>query len=220
MKYLSPSLLSCDFLRIGEELELLEEEGLHYLHLDVMDGVYVPNISYGSPIINSIKDKTNLIMDTHLMIENPDKYIEDFVNAGSDVISIHPETTKHFHRSIQLIKSFGIKVGAAINPSTDLSVLEYVFEDLDLVLLMTVNPGFGGQKYIDACDRKISKLNEMRNERNKDLLISVDGGISLENAKKVMNLGADILVSGSKVFNKDDKITRENIRKFKKLGLE
>ena len=218
MKYLSPSILASDFSKLGEEISIIENEGLKYLHIDVMDGIYVPNISFGIPIIKSIRGKVDLIFDTHLMIEEPSRYIEDFYKAGSDIIYVHPEATKHLHRTIQLIKSFGMKAGIALNPSTSLDTIDYIFEDLDYVLVMSVNPGFGGQKYIEGTNRKLRELSEMRDSRNKDLLINVDGGIKVDNADKVIANGADIIVSGSGVFNINPEITKENIRKFKDLG--
>ena len=218
-KYLAPSILSSDFSKLGSELKILEDCGLTYVHLDVMDGTYVPNISFGIPVIESIRPNSSLIFDTHLMVKNPDHLVEGFANAGSDIITIHGESTIHLSRSIQLVKYYGKKVGVSLNPSTPLHFLEYVIEDIDLILLMSVNPGFGGQKYISQTDRKIRKLAQFREENNLDFMISVDGGIKLDNVERIMDLGADLIVAGSAVYADTDEETIKNIEDFKKLGL-
>lgn len=216
-KQLSPSILSADFCNLKRELEILEEEGLNYVHLDVMDGNFVPNITFGPPVIRSIREKSKLIFDTHLMVKAPERYIEGFVKAGSDIITIHQEASIHLHRSIQLIKSFGVKAGISLNPTTPLSTLDYILEDLDMVLLMSVNPGFGGQAFIESSIKKIKSLNEMRRNRNPDLLINVDGGIKLENLERVLDSGADMVVAGSAIFALKEDETRANVRKFQEI---
>lgn len=212
---ISPSLLSADFTNLEKEIKILNEEKVDFLHLDIMDGNYVPNISYGPGIVKSLRPLTNIPFDTHLMIERPENFIEDFKNAGSDIITIHPSTIKHLDRTLSLIKSHGMKAGLALNPSDSLEVLDYTLDKLDLVLIMSVNPGFGGQKFIPSALRKISEVKKMIEERNLKTLIEVDGGVKLDNAKEVLAAGADILVAGSAIFQKDK--TRENIKAFKEL---
>ena len=203
MAKIAPSILSADFSRLGEQLKRLEDKGIEILHIDVMDGRFVPNISFGMPIMKSIRPLTKQIFDVHLMIEEPSKYIEEFVKAGADIITIHFEAERHIDRAVKLIKSLGAKACIALNPATPISSLEYILEDLDMVLLMTVNPGFGGQKYIPYCSNKIKDLKEMINKTNKNILIEVDGGIDRTNIASVIECGADILVAGSAVFNND-----------------
>lgn len=212
---ISPSLLSADFTNLEKEIKILNEEKVDFLHLDIMDGNYVPNISYGPGIVKSLRPLTNIPFDTHLMIENPENFIEDFKNAGSDIITIHPKTIKHLDRTLSLIKSHGMKAGLALNPSDGLEILDYTLDKLDLVLIMSVNPGFGGQKFIPSALRKISQVKKMIKERDLKTLIEVDGGVKLDNAKEVLDAGADILVAGSAIFQKDK--TRENIKAFKEL---
>lgn len=212
---ISPSLLSADFTNLEKEIKILNEEKVDFLHLDIMDGNYVPNISYGPGIVKSLRDLTEIPFDTHLMIERPENFIEKFVEAGSDIITIHPSTTKHLDRTLSLIKSYGKKVGLALNPGDSLDVLDYNLEKLDLVLIMSVNPGFGGQKFIPSVLRKIREVKKLIRERNLKTLIEVDGGVKLDNAREILDAGADILVAGSAIFEKDK--TRENIRAFKEI---
>ena len=207
---ISPSLLSADFTNLEKEIKILNEEKVDYIHLDIMDGNYVPNISYGPGIVKSLRELTEIPFDTHLMIERPENFIEKFVEAGSDIITIHPSTTKHLDRTLSLIKSYGKKVGLALNPGDSLDVLDYNLEKLDLVLIMSVNPGFGGQKFIPSVLRKIREVKKLIRER-----IEVDGGVKLDNAREILDAGADILVAGSAIFEKDK--TRENIRAFKEI---
>ncbi|MCI5643058.1 MAG: ribulose-phosphate 3-epimerase [Peptoniphilus sp.] len=212
---ISPSLLSADFTNLEKEFKIMNEEKVDFIHLDIMDGNYVPNISYGPGIVKSLRPLTEIPFDTHLMIERPENFIEEFVKAGSDIITIHPMATKHIDRTLSLIKGYGKKAGLALNPGDSLDVLNYNLEKLDLVLIMSVNPGFGGQKFIPSALRKIKEVKQLIEKRNLKTLIEVDGGIKLDNAKKVLNAGADILVAGSAIFEKDK--TRENIKAFKEL---
>ena len=212
---LSPSLLSADFTNLEKEFKIMNEEKVDFIHLDIMDGNYVPNISYGPGVIKRLRPLTDILFDTHLMIERPENFIEDFVKAGSDIITIHPSTTKHLDRTLSLIKSYGKKAGLALNPGDSLDILDYNIENIDLVLIMSVNPGFGGQKFIPSALRKISDVKKLIEKRNLKTLIEVDGGIKLGNAKDVLDAGADILVSGSGIFEKGR--TRENIKAFKEI---
>lgn len=212
---LSPSLLSADFTNLEKEFKIMNEEKVDFIHLDIMDGNYVPNISYGPGVIKKLRPLTDILFDTHLMIERPENFIEDFVKAGSDIITIHPSTTKHLDRTLSLIKSYGKKAGLALNPGDSLDILDYNIENIDLVLIMSVNPGFGGQEFIPSAIRKISEVKKLIEKRNLKTLIEVDGGIKLDNAKDVLDAGADILVSGSGIFDKGR--TRENIKAFKEL---
>lgn len=212
---ISPSLLSADFTNLEKEIKILNEEKVDFLHLDIMDGNYVPNISYGPGIVKSLRDLTEIPFDTHLMIERPENFIEKFVEAGSDIITIHPSTTKHLDRTLSLIKSYGKKVGLALNPGDSLDVLDYNLEKLDLVLIMSVNPGFGGQKFIPSALKKIKEVKKLIQDRDLSTLIEVDGGVKLNNAKDILDAGADILVSGSGIFEKGK--TRENIKAFKEI---
>ena len=203
MNILSPSLLAADFMNLEKELQEITDGGAKYLHIDVMDGHFVPSISFGMPLINSVRKKTELLFDVHLMITNPERYIEDFAKCGADIITVHAESTAHLNRVITQIKELGLKAGVAINPATPLSVLEYVLEYVDMILIMTVNPGFGGQTYIENSTKKIHDLRKMINERHLNIDIEVDGGIKLHNVKEVMDAGANIIVAGSAVFNED-----------------
>lgn len=204
----APSLLAADFSKLREEIQEVESYGAEYLHLDVMDGNFVPNISFGAPVISSIRKHSNLVFDVHLMVENPDRFIKDMVDAGADVITVHAEATKHLNRTIQLIKSYGKKVGVALNPSTPLDVIKYDLKDIDMVLIMTVNPGFGVQAFIEGMLQKIRDLRSI----DSNIDIQVDGGINDKTSKLVKEAGANILVAGSYLFKGDYKQKIESLR--------
>lgn len=201
---IAPSLLASDFSLLGDEIRKVEAAGADMIHIDVMDGHFVPNITVGPPVIKSLRKVTGLTFDAHLMIENPDHYIDDFIDAGADIISVHPEATVHLHRTIQSIREKGARPAAALNPATPLSVLDYVLEDVDMVLIMTVNPGFGGQIYIDEMTRKVADLREMIDKRGLSVDIEVDGGIDLSNIYEVTQAGANVIVAGTSVFHAPD----------------
>ncbi len=211
MNCLSPSILSADFSRLGEQIRELDEAGAQYVHIDVMDGMFVPSISFGMPIIRSIRPCSDRIFDVHLMIEEPDRYIADFVEAGADLITVHAESCKHLDRTIESIKERGILAGVALNPATPLSAIEYVLPKVDMVLIMSVNPGFGGQKLIPYTIQKIRDLKKMIDAKGLKTDIEVDGGVNLENVTEVMDAGANIIVAGSAVFNGD---LAENTQRF------
>jgi ribulose-phosphate 3-epimerase len=204
MKKIAPSILSADFSRLGDEIRAVEAAGADYIHIDVMDGHFVPNITIGPLIVSAARKVTSLPLDVHLMIENPDQYIPDFAKAGADIIVVHAEATSHLHRTIQLIKSFGKKAGVSLNPATPLNALDYILEELDLVLLMTVNPGFGGQSFIDACLPKIHSLRAMLDRRGCEAELEVDGGVKESNMAGISHAGADVFVAGSAVFGSPD----------------
>jgi ribulose-phosphate 3-epimerase len=204
MAKIAPSILSADFSCLGEEVKRIDLAGADLVHIDVMDGQFVPNITFGPPVIKSLRKVTELPFDVHLMIESPERYIEDFVKAGADYITVHAESTTHLHRTLQLIKSFGIKAGVVLNPATSLDVLEYVLEEVDLVLIMTVNPGFGGQSFIDSTKEKIKRLRKIIDERKLPIEIQVDGGVKLNNIAEIAECGADIFVAGSAVYGAED----------------
>ncbi|MDP4177432.1 MAG: ribulose-phosphate 3-epimerase [Bacillota bacterium] len=210
---IAPSLLSADFSQLGVQIKELEDSGADMLHIDVMDGMFVPNISFGIPIIKSIRKLTKLPFDVHLMIEEPSRYIKDFADAGADIITIHYESDNHLDRTINYIKSFGIKSSVAVNPATSLSNLKYLINDLDMVLIMSVNPGFGGQSFIHYIYDKIKELRSLADKYNPSLLIEVDGGVDASNINKVAQYGADIIVSGSAVFKGNQiKLNLKNLR--------
>lgn len=215
MAKIAPSLLSADFANLKEEIFKIEKGGADYVHLDVMDGIYVPNITFGPPVIKKLRVVTKLPFDVHLMIHKPERYIKDFVDAGADLITVHEEATTHLHRTIQEIKSYGIMAGVSLNPATPIENIEYVLDDIDLVLLMTVNPGFGGQSFIKSMDSKIKKMRRIIDERKLNIILQVDGGVKLDNAKRIMDLGADLLVVGSDIFRAEDVEIRT--REFKLL---
>lgn len=211
---IAPSILSADFSKLADEIKKVENAGADYIHIDVMDGSFVPNITIGSPVVESLRKTTNLIYDVHLMVEHPENQIEAFAKAGADIITFHIETTKHAHRIIQSIKSCGKRVGVALNPATPLVMLEEILTDIDMALLMTVNPGFGGQKFIESSLEKISILRHTIDDNEFDVDIEVDGGINDKTAPLVIEAGADILVAGSYIYGaKDLNEAMKSIRK-------
>jgi ribulose-phosphate 3-epimerase len=214
MKKLSPSILSADFSRLKDEIQAVEEAGADYIHIDVMDGHFVPNITIGPMVVEAVKKITSLPLDVHLMISDPDKYIEDFIKAGSNLLSVHVETCPHLQRTVTYIRDKGVKPAVVLNPSTDLYTLEYTLEEVDMVLLMTVNPGFGGQKFIPGMIPKIKKLRRLIDESQLSVELEVDGGINLENIGLVSQAGADVVVAGSAVFKSAE--CRETVREMKK----
>lgn len=213
---IAPSLLSANFGNLQADIQMINESEADWLHLDVMDGRFVPNITFGMMIVEKAKKLCNKPLDTHLMIVEPEKYVKDFVKAGSDVVSVHVEASTHLHRTIQMIKEAGAKAGAVLNPHTPVEQVFDVLEDLDLVLIMSVNPGFGGQKFIYRALHKIKKLKDEIITRNLDCVIEVDGGVGLHNAQKVLEAGADVLVAGSAVFGSAD--PKDTIQKLKAIG--
>ena len=215
---LAPSILSADFARLLEDVKKVEKAGCGYLHIDVMDGHFVPNITLGPAIVKSLRKDVNMVFDAHLMIENPDNYIKEFADAGCDIIVVHQEACTHLHRTIQNIKSHGVKAGVALNPATPIETIKYVLEDVDMVLLMSVNPGFGGQSYIPVVTKKIKELRALIDEMGLDIDIEVDGGVKPSNISEVVNAGANVIVAGSAIFNAGDideavKSLRENASK-------
>ena len=215
MLKLAPSILSADFGHLAEDVKKIEEGGADYIHVDVMDGHFVPNISFGAPVMKCLNGKTELPYDVHLMIENPDMYIDDFVTPQTEYITVHQEACVHLHRTIQNIKSKGVKAGVSINPATSVSTLECILPDVDLVLIMSVNPGFGGQKFIRGALEKVRELAEIKRAKNLDFVIEIDGGITLDNISEVMEAGVEMAVAGSAVFKAEDVAGR--VREFKRL---
>jgi ribulose-phosphate 3-epimerase len=213
MKKLAPSILSADFTRLRDEVKAVEEAGADYIHIDVMDGHFVPNITVGPLVVEAVKRITSLPLDVHLMIENPDCYLDDFIKAGSNLLSVHVETCPHLQRTLTVIRERGVKVAVVLNPSTPLTALEYTLEEVDMVLLMTVNPGFGGQKFIPSTIAKIKRVRKLIDESQLAVELEVDGGITLENISMVSQAGADVVVSGSAVFQSKD--LRETVRMMK-----
>lgn len=202
---IAPSILSADFANLGKEIKDVENGGADYIHVDVMDGHFVPNITIGPLIVNAIRPTTSLPLDVHLMIENPDLYIPEFAKAGADIITVHVEACKHLHRTIHLIKDNGVKAGVVLNPATPVNVIEHILDDIDMVLFMTVNPGFGGQKFIHSVLPKIKTATQMIKDRGLNIEIEVDGGVNPETAKLCIEAGANVLVAGSAVFNMEDR---------------
>lgn len=215
---IAPSLLAADFTRLAEEVELLNTAAADWLHLDVMDGHFVPNLTFGMMVVEAIGKLARKPLDVHLMIEKPERYIEGFRKAGADIISVHYEACPHLHRVIQQIKETGAQAGVAINPHTPIQCLEDIIEDLDLVVVMSVNPGFGGQKFIYQSIPRIQKLRDLIDVRNSSALIEVDGGVGLQNAQEILKAGADVLVAGNSVFGAAD--PAEAIRRLKAIGEE
>jgi ribulose-phosphate 3-epimerase len=204
MKLIAPSMLACDFGNLNSEITMVNNSKADWLHIDVMDGVFVPNISFGTPIMNILKKNAKKPLDVHLMIVNPDNYIEKFAELGSSVLTVHFEACTHLHRTIQRIKSLNMKAGVAINPHTPVSSLEAIIKEIDLVCIMSVNPGFGGQSFIETTYQKIENLKLLISKHNSNALIEIDGGVTSNNAKKLVEKGADVLVAGSFVFKSDN----------------
>lgn len=202
---IAPSILAADFSKLGQEVLEVEQAGADWIHIDVMDGHFVPNISFGAVVVDALRPLTNLPLDVHLMIENPDRYIEDFANAGADYITVHVEAAPHLHRTIQLIRSLGVKPGVVLNPHTPIETIQHVLEDIDLVLFMTVNPGFGGQKFIHSVVPKIEQLSQIIRERGLDIEIQIDGGINEETIVPCAKAGANVFVAGSAIYSQKDR---------------
>jgi len=215
MIIISPSLLASNFARLEDEVRKIEEGGAQYVHIDVMDGHFVPNISVGIPVVESLRNITDLVLDVHLMITDPDRYIDDFAKAGADIICVQQEACIHLDRTIRHIKENGKKAAVALNPATDISVLKNVLHMLDMVLIMSVNPGFGGQSYIPYSTQKIKELRKMADSMGLNLDIQVDGGVTLDNCQEIKKAGANVLVAGSAIFKSDD--IKETIRQLKEL---
>ena len=214
MLYLAPSILSADFANLGNDIKTIDNAGADYIHIDVMDGKFVPSISFGMPVMKAIRKYTDKVFDVHLMIEEPGRYINEFKEAGADIITVHAEACCHLNRTLQAIKNAGCKTGVALNPATPLSVLDYVLEYTDMVLIMSVNPGFGGQSYIPNSTEKIAQIRDIINKRGLDTDIEVDGGINQSNVTEVIDAGANVIVAGSAVFNGD---ARKNVEAFKEI---
>jgi len=204
MVKIAPSILSADFSKLGEEIIAVDQAGADYIHIDVMDGHFVPNITIGPLIVEAVRPVTRLPLDVHLMIENPDQYVEAFAKAGADYITVHVEACRHLHRTIQSIKSFGIKAGVVLNPATPVESIQHIISDIDMVLLMSVNPGFGGQTFIPEVLPKIRKVKEMAEQKGLSLEIEIDGGVNPETARQCIEAGANVLVAGSAVYNQED----------------
>jgi len=210
MKLIAPSILSADFSRLGDEVKAVEAAGADWIHVDVMDGHFVPNITIGPVVVEAVRRVTDLPVDVHLMIENPDQYIEEFAAAGATYLTVHPEACYHLHRTVQAIKGLGVKAGVSLNPSTPLSALDWILEDIDLVLVMSVNPGFGGQKFIPQALQKIKDLKSMTDSKGLDMTIAVDGGVNEGTIRQVAEAGANVFVAGSAIFGTGDYAERIN----------
>lgn len=205
MVKIAPSILSANFSKLADEIKDVEKAGADYIHIDVMDGHFVPNITMGPLVVEAIRPITKLPLDVHLMIENPDQFIESFVKAGADYITVHVEACKHLYRTIQYIRSFGVKAGVVLNPATPVEMIKHVLKDIDMVLLMTVNPGFGGQRFIKSVLPKIKQVKELIDQEGLNIEIEVDGGINPETAKLCTDAGANVLVAGSAIYNHEDR---------------
>ncbi len=205
---LAPSILSADFARLGEQVDEVARAGADYIHVDVMDGHFVPNITIGAPVVASIRPLTSLPLDVHLMIEHPERYISEFAKAGADIITVHVEACPHLHGTIKSIKELGVKAGVSLNPATPLSAIEEIIPHVDLILIMSVNPGFGGQSFIPATLPKIANLRMMLNDRKLDAELEVDGGINVDNAQDIVEAGANVLVAGNSVFKAEEGISK------------
>lgn len=216
MALIAPSVLSANFLHLEKDIEMINNSEADWFHLDVMDGRFVPNISFGLPVISAIKKKAKKTLDVHLMIVEPEKYFEDFAKAGADVLSVHYEASTHLHRSLQAIRALGMKAGVAINPHTSVYLLEDVITDIDVVCMMSVNPGFGGQKFIHKTIEKTRTLKQIISARNASTLIEIDGGVTLDNAAEIIEAGADVLVAGNTVFSSAD--PADTIKRLKQVG--
>ena len=218
MKLIAPSILSADFSRLGDEIQAVESAGADWIHVDVMDGHFVPNITIGPIVVEAARKVTTLPLDVHLMIENPERYISDFVAAGADLITVQAETCVHLNRTIQMIKEFDIRAGVVLNPSTPLISIEWILDVVDFVMVMSVNPGFGGQTFIPNSLDKIRKLRQMINERERNILIEIDGGVKENNIKSISDAGVDVFVAGSAIFNSPD--YKKTIDRFRELIAE
>lgn len=215
-KLIAPSILAADFANLQRDVEMINESDADWFHIDIMDGVFVPNISFGMPVLKAINKHAGKVIDVHLMIVDPDRYIQDFADLGADILTVHYETCSHLHRTLQAIKAAGMRAGVALNPHTNVSLLEDVIKDIDLVLVMSVNPGFGGQSFIENTYKKVRQLKEIILDNEASTQIEIDGGVTDQNAKKLIDAGADVLVAGSFVFKSPDPST--TIKELRQLA--